>query len=1369
MTTLNSGYYNNTSCSPGSVQMPNSSQNPITLTPVCNPIDKQLINTIISYLISNDIFILNQQTDTQQTPGQFNISNYGKANSFLAKNFLLLSAGGLELQDLKARTYSMNSLGDYYGAMFIVDKNDFIVAAENIVFDGQIVLPTDLPSDQKDILLTIDGNGLVNEVQASDVKTMIPNLQEVTDAGNSTSNTIVQQNATTDFELVPYGQMVDAIANLLTLTPEIITIILDWLAVYDFSAYVKVTEKATQGGVQTLGLDGLIPIAQLPQITLQWICNNGHSTTTTISAADAVNANDLVTLGQLTSLISAGVGTLDQVLTAGNISSTSIQLEDVDNSTILSPINLSILYDDGTLLNETLIQPGKIVLQSSGTGFQNVIDLHVGGLGDLTDRLLINLGGSGDAYLVTSEDFGHTPQSGLPIDQDLLDGKHGSEFILKTEFPINLTGQSIGNVLTFNGSQWVPGTGGSGGGTTLTHFAESLTSTYATWAAQSTSNSLWLKTNLHKTLQFGSAVGSITGTDNFLYCNTNTGPTVNGSYNIGFINVGTISGSHNVIFSETANISSLSTYNFVYETASQIGTSTGATYNILMLNSTAVASLAEYSGSYSVLLNNTNTNYNTTNTANSSFIANNNDLSVNVNDFVAIKTYQTIINAQYSTAINAFAVTLNGQRSFASGYGLTTNSYANVAFGTFATVEASGNPSQVVDNDRQFFVGSGTGFGNLRNAITVWKSGMTEINGALKIGEATDNETGSIKEGSLRYYNNDKAIEIYRNSVWSRDLSNAGLSDYIAWSKIKYPSAYFPGIVTVTGGGIPIPFYPGTLDLSTGPNAVNIVGGTMNVVTPGFYNVHVNATVTLTDTVADDQVTFKIIGGNITQNITILKTIEQTGTATVNFNFSMFSELKTGESLNMYITYLTGQADHDMTPVVESTIVDFVEVKNVQQGSITDDSLGWIDNLRQMYIRNTSLNNTNTIGETGFQVVSVDGGAKTITVNQDIPVEVDEIPYDPTKRWAVTMGYAKIADIVSIDVTRRIITYNTMSASILPGEYVEFFNPWVNYQMDVVSPILETGNTGTWQNLYKQPSGGWKKNDGTFMQIITGVNSVVGTIASVGLQSSPDLVTWSFENGGDFMYVGGVQPFNNFEIGTMACGANPVKTGSNTYMGVYAQAAAGSQTRIGWMEFDEDFNIISKSITPIVAPGYTAATYSTAAVTYFDGKWLVYAAYRPSVTQSTWKILEMEMDDIKTGTVNVVREVFSNAGTGTVWNGKHMDSIQVFVSNGELKILVSGTGTDIPAFLFGGNRNWGLVHRTVVGGNPIFTQDTRNPIFSNPVNGSPIWGAGFAWCNDHVGGGMSTWVEGSELRMCASFNASSNTYKIAQLTFDNSI
>lgn len=206
------------------------------------------------------------------------------------------------------------------------------------------------------------------------------------------------------------------------------------------------------------------------------------------------------------------------------------------------------------------------------------------------------------------------------------------------------------------------------------------------------------------------------------------------------------------------------------------------------------------------------------------------------------------------------------------------------------------------------------------------------------------------------------------------------------------------------------------------------------------------------------------------------------------------------------------------------------------------------------------------------------------------------------------------------------------------------------------------------------------------------------------------------------------------------------------------------------MEYDEDFTVLSKSTTPIMAPGYAADIYTAPSVVYFNNKWLVYCGYRPSATPSTWKILEMEMDDIKSGVVNVVREVISSSPGGHTWNGKHMDATHAFVVNGEVKIFVTGTGPDsTPTYLFSSNRNFGLVHRTVVGSTVTFTVDTRNPIFSNPVDGSFIWGAGYAWANDHVGAGMSTWIEGNLLHMVATFNASSNSYKPAVLTFDNSI
>jgi hypothetical protein len=112
--------------------------------------------------------------------------------------------------------------------------------------------------------------------------------------------------------------------------------------------------------------------------------------------------------------------------------------------------------------------------------------------------------------------------------------------------------------------------------------------------------------------------------------------------------------------------------------------------------------------------------------------------------------------------------------------------------------------------------------------------------------------------------------------------------EYIAWSKIKYASASTPSTIIVTGGDLAVLFDPGALDLSTGPNAITISAGEMTVVTAGYYNVHVNASMTLSDCDSDDSVALKMTGSNITQNITVTKKIDITGTNTITFNFSLF-------------------------------------------------------------------------------------------------------------------------------------------------------------------------------------------------------------------------------------------------------------------------------------------------------------------------------------------------------------------------------------------------------------------------------------------------------------------------------------------------
>jgi len=159
--------------------------------------------------------------------------------------------------------------------------------------------------------------------------------------------------------------------------------------------------------------------------------------------------------------------------------------------------------------------------------------------------------------------------------------------------------------------------------------------------------------------------------------------------------------------------------------------------------------------------------------------------------------------------------------------------------------------------------------------------------------------------------------------------------------------------------------------------------------------------------------------------------------------------------MSFYLFYISGAATHDVTPIIASTTIDFVEVKNVQDGTIEDNALGWIDNLRQIYIRNTSLNNVNLSGETRFKVVSHDTVGKVIEVNNDIPSELDAVAFDATKKWQLCKGAAINVDIDSFDVTRRFITYTTLTGGAINiNDNVEFFNPFMNYEIGATSPIL---------------------------------------------------------------------------------------------------------------------------------------------------------------------------------------------------------------------------------------------------------------------------------------------------------------------------
>jgi hypothetical protein len=146
---------------------------------------------------------------------------------------------------------------------------------------------------------------------------------------------------------------------------------------------------------------------------------------------------------------------LDDVLTQGNTSTLSILLSNLTTSAIYGPDSVVLGYVDGDDDRSISIGYSTIDFSYTGVDFDNNVSLRCSTDNDtLSDRLVMS--NLSDSYIITSNDFGHNPITNLGIDADKLDGYHASEFVLLEDYPFDFTGATLGYVLTYNGTNWVP-------------------------------------------------------------------------------------------------------------------------------------------------------------------------------------------------------------------------------------------------------------------------------------------------------------------------------------------------------------------------------------------------------------------------------------------------------------------------------------------------------------------------------------------------------------------------------------------------------------------------------------------------------------------------------------------------------------------------------------------------------------------------------------------------------------------------------------------------------------------------------------------------------------------------------------------------
>jgi hypothetical protein len=467
---------------------------------------------------------------------------------------------------------------------------------------------------------------------------------------------------------------------------------------------------------------------------------------------------------------------------------------------------------------------------------------------------------------------------------------------------------------------------------------------------------------------------------------------------------------------------------------------------------------------------------------------------------------------------------------------------------------------------------------------------------------------------------------------------------------------------------------------------------------------------------------------------------------------------------NKYVMY-DGTQKIVLKKDVESGNIRLIHLNDVLNPSLPN----FEDMLRNIYIRNTSLDNYNVAGETRFTISSHDTINKKITVSPYIPNEVKNNAslYGGTKKWAFVRDYQNallIDSIIGDTLSYTSIGVGSFSAS----NVVSFYNPYINYELVSNTSILSLGTAGTWNSLGIIVGGVWQGTDGNYRMIVNG-NNTAGGGTKLGMATSPDLDTWTWANGGNAMYISGTGIFNKpgVSITTMnlVSYGNPIKLADNSWLHFISTNPTTGIAIVTPIYFDDDFTVTAVG-TGMTIPSYPMDYIQQAGnAVMLNGTCYLYIIDRQTSNTSTWKLIQCTIPDINTMVVTDSKIVLQYTGVDN-FHGLHNDACSAIVWKDVIYIIPFGTGINNTNNLLAGNRELGMIKRN---SNDTFTVDGRSPVFTNPIMGNYLWNANLSSFADHVGGGFCPIVKNTDLHVFMTFNGSSSTYKIAHTRLPISI
>lgn len=435
------------------------------------------------------------------------------------------------------------------------------------------------------------------------------------------------------------------------------------------------------------------------------------------------------------------------------------------------------------------------------------------------------------------------------------------------------------------------------------------------------------------------------------------------------------------------------------------------------------------------------------------------------------------------------------------------------------------------------------------------------------------------------------------------------------------------------------------------------------------------------------------------------------------------------------------------TPIgTEPTVINEDSFNLIYENSITAGSLNSFFNNALISDVSNNIRRNNAIRITDYD--KTNNRIKTNYVNiQDLIVKASN-----NQSWFITQNSeaSTVVEIESIDTNEGWITFGktylgTFNTNV--GAIVEFFNPFVNYQIIGDSPLFDPYPTTVTDGdfNYIQSGGVFEKSNGTYV-LLTPIVFGAHSKRSIYYATSSNLEDWDFQN----KKILGTETISFAKTnGNVFSVDNPFKLDDGRLLVLLGVEQPNGNYTSAYMIIDEDLKILQQP-KEIMIPGWHGLSQNSfpLSITKFNNEYRILFHKRSPrfIDREIHELIVFDLFDALDFNTSIVSSKLIHRGSLShgYLRGK-ADDASYLQFNSELYVIVGGEELR-SNYLTSINRQYGLMRLN----QGVWKHDFRSPLLVNPVqlhNKYTIYN----WAWDHLGGFISPILKDDKLYVFMAF------------------